>query len=159
MQLTRIPMTANHPTLLRGLHFPVGSTVVPVTVRAAHFLPDLYAQLRCSMVEVVALAPGAALWCDEEALLKQPVELNRVWRVDRGGQSCNLPLSGGVIALGTDADGEARSLTFTDACEALGRLVGAFQPNLARDDRSLSPTALQAWVNSGVDWTVDPHAV
>lgn len=137
---------------LRGLVFPVDGPVAPLRVRADDLLADLYSAMACTMVEVVTLVPGVDLWCDEEGLLKQPVRANRSWVGHRGGRHAEVTLCGAVVALGSSDDGVARSLSITDACEVLGRLVGAFDRTIGLADRRLPIAALTAWLEHGIDW-------
>lgn len=136
----------------RGLLFPVDGVVVPVAIRPDRLLDDLYREMRCSMVEIVGLAPGVDLWCDEEALLRRPPLPNRVWIVRRRGLETSRPLFGHVIALGRTDDGAARSLTLDEADEVLVRVV-ATSPALAElgDPRPAHP-ALAGWLRAGIDW-------
>lgn len=140
------------PAALRGLVFPVDGPVAPLGVRADALLADLYAAMHCRMVEVVTLVPGVDLWCDEEGLLKRPRRPNRCWLAQRGPRRDDVTLCGAVVALGSSEAGTARSLSVTDACEVLGRLVGAFDRTVGLADRALPFAALTGWLEVGLDW-------
>jgi hypothetical protein len=143
---------ANSPIIHRGLLFPADGIVAPVAIHSDRVLEDLYRAMRCSMVEIVVLVPGVDLWCDEEALLQQTPQPNRVWLARACGANISRLLYGNVVALGSTDDGNARSLTLDEADEALSRVIGASQAVAASGDPRPAHPALAAWLREGIDW-------
>lgn len=143
---------ANDNNAHRGLLFPVDGPVAPVSIRATQVLEDLYREMRCSMVEIVVLAPGVDLWCDEEALLVQPPQFNRAWLTRHCAGIMRRALCGNVIALGRTDDGNARSLTLDEADEAIARVVAINRELRTDGDPRPTHQALAAWLRDGIDW-------
>lgn len=143
---------ANDTNAHRGLLFPADGIVAPVAIRPDRVLEDLYRSMRCSMVEIVALIPGVDLWCDEEALLKRPLQPNRAWLVRHGSADLTKPLFGDVIALGRTDDGAARTLTMDEADDALARVVATSRDIASLGDPRPAHPALAGWLRHGIDW-------
>ncbi|MBZ0232739.1 MAG: DUF3846 domain-containing protein [Deltaproteobacteria bacterium] len=140
---------ANVP--LRCLLFPVDGLVEPLEIDPTDVLRGLYRAMRCSFVDVVALDVGIDLWCDDEALLKRPVQANRAWLLRRCTEAHAQPLFGNVVALGS-TDGISRSLTVDEADLVLSRIIGVNIDIAAMGDRRPPREALERWLVDGVDW-------
>ena len=139
----------NHP--LRCLLFPVDGLVEPLEIDPADVLRGLYRAMRCSFVDVVVLDAGIDLWCDDEALLKSPVQPNRAWLVRRCTEAHAQPFFGNVVALGS-TDGVSRSLTVDEADLVLSRIIGVNIDIAARGDVRPDRASLSRWLMDGIDW-------
>ncbi|MDV6278764.1 DUF3846 domain-containing protein [Rhodococcus erythropolis] len=72
----------------------------------------LRAVLECRTVDVVRLAPGLDMWIDDEGLLTDGPEINRVaTRIARDYGLRWQPYVGTVVFAAGDANGEPRSLS------------------------------------------------
>jgi hypothetical protein len=143
---------ANDNNAFRGLLFPVDGPAAPVAIRSDRVLEDLYRAMRCSMVEIVVLTSGVDLWCDEEALLKQPIQPNRCWLARHCATVIERPLCGDVVALGRTDDGNTRSLTVDEADEVFSRIVAANRELAVQGDPQPAHAAVAKWLREGIDW-------
>ncbi len=137
----------------RGLLFPVAGPVAPVSIREDHWLEDLYREMRCSMVQIVVLAPGIDLLCDEEARFANPLQPNRVWLARRCNAIVRWPMFGDVVVLGRTEDGtRSRSLTLDEADEAIVRVMATNRELAVGGDHRPTHRELARWIENGIDW-------